>query len=168
MHLQSKKQFSRMSMFLALAMIFSYVEFLLPLPIAIPGVKLGLANLVIMIPLYLWGLIPALTISLMRIVLVGITFGSLATMLYSLAGAVLSMVAMNLARKQKAFSITGVSVIGGICHNIGQLLVAIWVVQTTGLFYYLPILMIAGALTGLLIGILSANILERLKNLDKC
>ena len=127
--MQTKQRFTRMALFVALAMIFSYLEFLLPIPIPFPGVKLGLANLAIVVPLYLWGFFPALVISLLRIALVGITFGSLATILYSLLGALFSLAVMAGLKKWNIFSVTGVSVVGGVCHNIGQLAAAALIVE---------------------------------------
>ncbi|AVM70474.1 heptaprenyl diphosphate synthase [Lachnospiraceae bacterium oral taxon 500] len=154
-----------MALFVALAMIFSYLEFLLPLPVPFPGIKLGLANLAIVVPLYLWGLFPALAISLLRIALVGITFGSLATILYSLFGALLSLAVMAGLKKWNVFSVTGVSMAGGVCHNIGQLAAAALIVENIRLFYYLPVLLAAGALTGFAIGAVSAQVLKRLPTL---
>ena len=163
--MQTKQRFTRMALFVALAMIFSYLEFLLPLPIPFPGIKLGFANLAIVVPLYLWGFFPALAISLLRIALVGITFGSLATILYSLFGALLSLAVMAGLKKWNIFSVTGVSMAGGICHNIGQLAAAALIVKNSRLFYYLPVLLAAGALTGFAIGAVSAQILKRLPTL---
>ena len=163
--MQTKQRFTRMALFVALAMIFSYLEFLLPLPIPFPGIKLGFANLAIVVPLYLWGFFPALAISLLRIALVGITFGSLATILYSLFGALLSLAVMAGLKKWNIFSVTGVSMAGGVCHNIGQLAAAALIVKNSRLFYYLPVLLAAGALTGFAIGAVSAQILKRLPTL---
>ncbi len=163
--MQTKQRFTRMALFVALAMIFSYLEFLLPLPIPFPGIKLGLANLAIVVPLYLWGFFPALAISLLRIALVGITFGSLATILYSLFGALLSLAVMAGLKKWNIFSVTGVSMAGGVCHNIGQLAAAALIVENIRLFYYLPVLLAAGALTGFAIGAISAQVLKRLPTL---
>ena len=160
--MQTKQRFTRMALFVALAMIFSYLEFLLPLPVPFPGIKLGLANLAIVVPLYLWGLFPTLAISLLRIALVGITFGSLATILYSLFGALLSLAVMAGLKKWNIFSVTGVSMAGGVCHNIGQLAAAALIVENIRLFYYLPVLLAAGALTGFAIGAVSAQVLKRL------
>ncbi len=160
--MQTKQRFTRMALFTALAMIFSYLEFLLPIPLPFPGIKLGLANLAIVVPLYLWGFFPALAISLLRLFLVGITFGSLATILYSLFGALLSLTVMAGLKKWNLFSVTGVSIAGGVCHNIGQLAAAALIVENTRLFYYLPVLLAAGALTGFAIGAVSAQVLKRL------
>lgn len=160
--MQTKQRFTRMALFTALAMIFSYLEFLLPIPLPFPGIKLGLVNLAIVVPLYLWGFFPALAISLLRLFLVGITFGSLATILYSLFGALLSLTVMAGLKKWNLFSVTGVSIAGGVCHNIGQLAAAALIVENTRLFYYLSVLLAAGALTGFAIGAVSAQVLKRL------
>jgi heptaprenyl diphosphate synthase len=145
----------------ALALIASYIEMLIPIPIGIPGVKLGLANLIIVWALYTVRARDALLINLMRIFLVGFLFGNLSMILYSLAGALLSFLCMYLAKKSRAFSVMGVSVIGGIMHNVGQLLVAMMVLETKSLLYYGPVLLIAGVVTGLLIGVISSEVLKR-------
>lgn len=147
----------------ALAFVCSYVETLLPVSIGIPGAKLGLANLVILTCLYAMGEKPALLLSFVRILLVGFTFGNLASMLYSVAGAFLSYLVMVLAKKSGKFSITGVSVLGGIFHNFGQILVAIWVLETGSLIYYFPVLLLTGTIAGTVIGILGGKMVKRLK-----
>jgi heptaprenyl diphosphate synthase len=146
----------------ALALIASYIEMLIPLPIGIPGVKLGLANLIIVWALYTVKAREALLINIMRILLVGFLFGNLSMILYSMAGALLSFLCMYLAKKSGLFSILGVSVIGGIMHNVGQLLVAMAVLETGTLIYYGPILLIAGVVTGLLIGIVAGEVQKRI------
>ncbi len=153
--------------FVALAFVFSYVEALFPVSIGIPGIKLGLANIVVLTALYAMGWKEAFAISCVRIVLAGFTFGSLASMLYSLAGGLLSWAVMVICKKIKAFSMVGVSVAGGIFHNVGQIMMAMLVLRTESLGYYLPVLLIAGTVTGLLIGILGGALLKiqlKLKN----
>lgn len=145
---------------IALALIFSYVEVLIPVPIGIPGVKLGLANIVILIALYAMGTKDSFIISCIRILLVGFTFGNMFSILYSLAGAILSWIVMVLCKKIKSLSIVGVSIAGGIAHNIGQIIVATITMNTPGILSYLPVLMIAGTLTGFAIGILGNIILN--------
>lgn len=157
------KKIAYTGMFTALAFVFSYIESLLPINLGIPGVKLGLANLVVMIALYLIGVKMACILSLVRIVLMGFTFGNPASMIYSLAGGVLSLFVMVVAKKFKFFSVTGVSVLGGVCHNIGQILVAIVVVETASLLYYLPILILSGTVAGVLIGILASVMIRHLE-----
>ncbi len=146
----------------ALAFIFSYVESLFPINLGIPGVKLGLANLVVIVSLYLFGIREAAVISFIRIVLSGITFGSPAAMVYSLAGGVLSLLIMVIAKKTNKFSTMGVSVAGGVFHNAGQIIVAMIVLETQSLIYYLPVLIISGLVAGVIIGILAAEIIKRL------
>lgn len=154
-----------LGLLVALAFVFSYLESLVPISIGIPGAKLGLANLVILVALYTLGARDAFLLSVIRIVLVGFTFTNVASMLYSLAGGVLSFAVMYLAKKIKSLSMVGVSVLGGIAHNIGQILVAMWVVETVSLVYYLPILMIVGVVAGVVIGLLSAMVIKRVKML---
>ena len=152
-----------MAMMIALAMIFSYVETMIPINFGIPGVKLGLANLVIVAAIYLFGGKQAFLISIVRIFLSGFMFGNLASIMYSLAGGLLSMAAMLLLKKTDKLSILSVSVMGGICHNIGQLIVAMLVVENLKLIFYVPVLLISGFLTGLLIGLVCRVILPAVK-----
>lgn len=162
------KKIAFTGMFTALAFVFSYIESLLPINLGIPGVKLGLANLVVIVALYLIGVKSACILSMVRIVLMGFTFGNPASMIYSLAGGVLSLFVMILAKKIKFFSVTGVSVLGGVFHNIGQILIAIVVVETASLLYYLPILILSGTLAGVVIGMLAAVLIRHLqKALDE-
>lgn len=159
----SAKTVALMAMMIALAMIFSYVETMIPINFGIPGVKLGLANLVIVAAIYLFGGKQAFLISIVRIFLSGFMFGNLASIMYSLAGGLLSLAAMLLLKKTDKLSILAVSVMGGICHNIGQLIVAMLVVANLKLIFYVPVLLISGFLTGLLIGIVCRVILPAVK-----
>lgn len=158
------KKLAMMGLFTALAMIFGYVEAILPISIGIPGVKLGLANLVVVFALYRLRPSEAFLINMVRIILVSFMFGNLSMMIYSLAGGVVSFTAMLLTKKSGKFSIYGVSVMGGIFHNVGQLVVAMWALETASLVYYGPVLLIAGLVTGLLIGIVSQEVLKRIGN----
>ncbi|MBE5975886.1 Gx transporter family protein [Lacrimispora xylanisolvens] len=150
-------------MLIALAFVLSFVESLIPISLGIPGVKLGLANLVTVVGLYTVGTTGTVVVSLLRIVLTGFTFGNLFAMLYSLAGWGLSIVIMILCKKKKWFGTSGISILGGIGHNIGQITVAAFVVKQAGVFFYLPMLLIAGTAAGLVIGILGAMIISRIK-----
>lgn len=150
---------------LALAMVFSYVETLIPISLGVPGVKLGLANLVTVVGLYSIGVSGTIAVNLLRIVLTGFTFGNMYSMIYSLAGAALSLVLMLLGKKSGWFSSVGVSIIGGVGHNIGQLSVAAFTVQTLGVFSYLPVLLAAGTVAGALIGFLGGMIVERIQKI---
>ncbi len=152
-----------MGIFAALAILFGYIESLIPFYFGIPGMKLGLANIMTVLVLYLFGIPEAATISLVRIFTVGLLFGNPYSMTYSLAGGVLSLFTMVIVRKIKAFSIVGISIAGGIMHNIGQLIIAIFIVEEIGLTYYAPFLIIAGAVTGALIGFVTHTIFSRLR-----
>lgn len=154
-------------MLIGLAFIFSYIEAIIPIPIPVPGVKLGLANLVVIVGLYTVGIRGTIAVSLVRIVLVGFTFGNASSMIYSLAGGILSLVLMILFRKLNWFSQTGVSIIGGIGHNIGQITIAALVTQTAGVFYYLPFLLVAGVAAGAVIGLLGGLVTERIQKFVK-
>ncbi len=156
-----------LGLFVALAFVLSYIEFMLPLNIGIPGAKIGIANLAVMVTLYTVGEKNAIALSIIRVVLVGLTFGNISMMMYSLAGAALSLFAMLLARKIGKLSMTGVSVLGGVFHNVGQIIVAMLVLETKSLFYYLPFLIIVGTITGIVIGIVSSLITARVKNIFK-
>lgn len=156
------KRISTYGLLVALAFIFSYIEALIPINLGVPGIKLGLANVVVMIALYKLGAKEAFSLALVRVVLVGFTFGNLMMMMYSLAGSILSCIFMILLKKSKQFSMIGVSISGGVMHNVGQILMAIIVLDTVQLYYYLPVLIISGIVTGILIGILGAEIAKRL------
>lgn len=147
---------------IALAFIFSYVEALIPLPVPVPGMKLGLANLVNVVGLYTVGTAGTIAVGLIRIVMVGFTFSNPGSMLYALSGGVLSLAAMALAKKMDWFDKTGVSILGGVCHNIGQLSMAAWITGTASVFSYLPVLLVAGVITGAVIGLLGGLVTERI------
>lgn len=147
---------------LALALIASYVESLIPVPIPVPGIKLGVANSVVLILLYYTNAKTAWGISVARVVLSGFLFGSLSSILYSLSGAILSLLVMTLIKKRDCFTMTGVSVAGGVSHNIGQLIMAFLVLESGALWYYLPVLLVSGCVTGGLIGILGKEIFKRM------
>lgn len=158
-----KKKTAWYGVLIALAFLLSYIETLIPLPFGIPGMKIGLANIVVMIALYAIGAKDAFLISIARIVLNGFTFGNLFSILYSCAGALLSYIVMVVAKKTQKFSIIGVSVLGGVFHNIGQIIVAMLVVETAGLAYYIPILAVSGTVAGIFTGFLGAGIMRRLE-----
>lgn len=138
------------------------MELLIPVNFGIPGAKLGLANLVIVIVLYKTDWKEALLLSVVRIILAGFLFGNLFGILYSLAGGILSLAVMALLKRTGAFSVIGVSMAGGVSHNVGQLIMAMLVVETYAVGYYLPVLLIAGLITGTMIGIAGREMLKRL------
>lgn len=152
-----------MAMLVVLAMIFSYVESLIPINFGVPGMKLGIANLVTVTGIYFLALPEILLVVVMRVLLIGFMFGNGMSIIYSLAGGILSVLVMTLLKRAKGFSEVGVSIAGGIAHNIGQLIVAAIVVENMKLVYYLPALLIAGTITGCLIGMLSKKMLPVVK-----
>lgn len=146
----------------ALAMIFSYIESLIPIPLPIPGIKLGVANIAVLTVLYIVGWREALIINVIRISLTAVLFGNLNSFLFSMAGGMLSILAMIILKHLK-FSMTGVSVAGGVAHNIGQIVAAIYIMGSSAIIYYLPVLIITGVFTGIIIGILGVLITERVR-----
>ena len=148
--------------FTSLALIFSYVETLIPIHLGIPGVKLGLANLVIVITLYKMGTKEAYILSVVRVMLAGFIFGNMFSILYSMSGGLLSLSVMTLLKKTDKFSVMGVSMAGGVFHNIGQLLMAAIVLGSLSIIYYMPVLLVSGVLTGFLIGFIANEMLKRL------
>lgn len=148
------------AMFAALALIFSYVEALIPIPIPVPGVKLGIANLVIIIALYRMGFKYAFSINCVRIVIAGLLFSGVFGMIYSFAGGILSLCVMYLLKRTKLFSMVGVSMAGGVMHNLGQLIAACLIVSTSSLMSYFSVLLFTGLIGGILVGI-PAYIIEK-------
>lgn len=151
-----------MGMLCAAAMIVSYVESLFPIPLGIPGIKLGLANIMTVFVLYRYGFKDAAAIVFVRIVVVGLLFTNIFACAYSLAGGFVSLLGMHLLKKSGVFSMIGVSVAGGVLHNVAQLIVATVLVKELKLVFYGPVLLVAGCICGLLIGIATAEIQKRL------
>ena len=157
------KRVSLCGLMIALAMILSYIESLVPLSFAVPGIKMGLPNIVIVFSLYKLGPADAIIISAVRVTLNSILFGNMYSFMYSIAGAGLSFAVMLLMKKTRKFSTVGVSVAGGVCHNLGQILVAALVLETGGLMYYFPALCISGAVAGICIGAVAGLLADRIK-----
>ena len=151
------------AMLAALALIFSYIEALIPLPVPVPGIKLGIANLVIVIAIYRLGFRYAFVINCVRIVIAGLLFSGVFGMLYSFAGGVLSIVVMYLLYRTGCFSMVGVSMAGGVAHNLGQLLTAALIVSNVKMMVYFPILLFSGLASGIAIGFLATLICHRLQ-----
>lgn len=143
----------------ALALVFGYVESLIPINFGIPGIKLGLSNLSTLVALYILGAPMAALISLVRILLSGLLFGNLASIAYSLAGGLLSFLIMLLLKKIPGFSVIGVSIAGGVGHNMGQILMAWFMLGNINIVWYFPVLAAVGAVCGLIIGLLSKKCL---------
>lgn len=156
------KKTAFLGMFTALALITSYVESQVPFYFGAPGIKLGLANLVTVVILYRGTWKDAALVSALRILLGGFLFGNLFSILYSFAGAIVSFLVMLLLKKAKGFSIVGVSVAGGVFHNLGQIVAAVFLMENGSVMYYFPVLMVAGIITGTLIGIGSREVLRRI------
>lgn len=156
------KKMTLSAMLTALALIFSYVETLIPLNFGIPGIKLGLPNLVIITALYTLGTPYAFLINILRIAISGFLFGSVFSILYGLAGGLLSFAVMCLLKKTGWFSVSGVSMAGGAAHNGGQLLMAALVIANSKIFLYFPVLMFSGIITGILIGIIASLLVKRI------
>ena len=160
---KASRALTRYALLVALAMVLSWLESMVPLSLAVPGVKLGLANLVVIFALYRLGPRQAAVISLVRVLLVTLTFGNAFGFAYSLAGAALSLGVMIPLRRSGKFSLLGVSIAGGVCHNIGQILVAMAVLGTAELLWYLPALLAAGTAAGICIGAAGALVTARVK-----
>ncbi len=156
------KKIAYMGLFAALASILGYVETLIPVFVGIPGIKLGLANLAVLFLLIRYSWREAALVSVVRILIIGFLFGSLFSIVFSLAGAALSLAVMNLIHKKTSFSILGVSVAGGVCHNMGQLVIAMPVLRSTSPIFYAPVLLVSGVVTGLLIGELTSQTARRI------
>ncbi|MBR3953080.1 MAG: Gx transporter family protein [Oscillospiraceae bacterium] len=159
------KKVAMLGLCIALAMIMSYIEVLVPLSFAVPGIKMGLANIVIIFVLYKIGTKEAILVSLIRVILVSLLFSNVMAMAYSIAGAVLSLGVMWILKKTDKFSVIGVSVAGGIMHNVGQIIMAVILLGTKQIALYLPVLLITGTATGIVIGIVSGIIINRFKKI---
>ena len=140
---------------IAVAMVFSYIENLIPLPVPIPGIKLGFANIVIIIALYVIGPKSAIVINLARILLTGLMFSGVSAMFYALAGGILSVIVMIILKQIKVFSIFGVSVGGASAHILGQILLASVVIQNSSILMLLPFLLISAVISGIIVGFIS-------------
>ena len=158
-----KNKVALLGVLTALALIFSYVESLIPIHFAIPGMKLGLANVIVVIVLYKIGFKEAFLVSIIRVIVAGFLFGNLMSVLFSLAGSSFSLVMMKLLYKRNMFSTIGISVIGAVFHNLGQIMVAMIVVESFSVMYYFAFLMISGVVTGVVIGIVANEMMKRVK-----
>lgn len=180
---------AELGLLLAMALILSYVESLIPFSFGIPGIKLGLPNLIVLLLLYRENKNPsaqieerrcgqsvkfftkgereALLVNGLRIVLSGFLFSNLYAILYALTGATFSFLVMMIGRRAKRFSIIGVSVLGGVFHNVGQLLVAMAVVETFAVAYYVPFLIMSGTVTGALLGFVAMELLPYLRRIGE-
>ena len=165
--MKKTKKIAVFALCVALAFVLSFLETLIPINIGVPGVKIGLANMVVLAALYMLDKRAAFAISMIRILISGLLFSGAFSLLYSFTGGILSFLVMLLAMKSEKLSILGVSVLGGAVHNIGQIIVAAIVMQTPRIVYYLPVLLISGALAGIVVGIISKIVVVRLIKIDK-
>ena len=151
------------ALFTAIAMIFSYIESLLPIPFPVPGFRLGFANIAILAVLYLYGIKEAFIVNIVRIVLSSLLFGNINSFFFSMAGGIASLTIMILLKKTDKFSVIAVSAVGGIVHNIIQVLIAVWVLGSTAVAYLIPVFIIIGLVTGIVCGIVSGIFLKHIK-----
>lgn len=156
------KKVTLYSAFLVLALALSYFESFIRFDFIAPGIKLGFANLAVLILIYKKDYFGAILVNLARIILSCLLFSGFNTFIYSILGAALSLIAMILFKKIKAFSIIAVSVMGAIMHNIGQLIAAL-IFMPISVFYYLPVLIISACITGSIMGVISKILIDRLK-----
>lgn len=147
----------------ALAMIFSYIESVIPVPIPVPGIKLGVANIAVITILYVLGVKEAIVINLLRIVLTSLLFGNVNSFLFSISGAALSLTIMVIMKKLDFFSCIGVSVCGGVMHNIGQIIAAVFIMGSEAIVFYLPVLIVSGVFTGVVIGVVSGIVAKHVR-----
>ena len=161
------KRMVTLSALIAVAMILSYMESIIPAFVAVPGVKMGLSNIATVFALYFLGWPYAICVSLVRVCLSALLFGNMVGLIYSLSGAALALLVMILLKNFDLFSNVGVSVAGGICHNAGQIIAACIVMKTSAISVYFIPLIISGTVSGVLIGVVSGMLVERLKKIIK-
>lgn len=165
----STKSVNRMTVFgllIALAFVLSYLESLIPIAAVgffVPGMKIGLANIVVMVALYTLGYRDAFVMSVVRVILVGFTFGNTVSMWYSLAGSITSFCIMAVLKKMDLFSMIPVSIAGGIFHNVGQVCIAMLLMENAGVWAYMPMLFVSGIITGTVIGLLGGEVSARIR-----
>lgn len=160
------KKIALLGVLTSVALVLSYLEAMLPpISTAAPGIKMGLPNIIVIFLLYKFGLKEALMVSGIRVFIVALLFGNVMTLAYSVAGAVLSLALMTLFKKLNLFSIVGVSIIGGISHNLGQILVAIFLFDTIQIGYYMIILAITGTIAGVIIGVIGSILVKKLEKI---
>ena len=157
------KKLTTLSLMVTFALVLSYVESRIPTFVAIPGVKVGLANIAVIFTLYKLGLKEAITISLVRVVLVSFLFGNPISLIYSVSGAILSLAVMITLKLLTPLKEVAVSVTGGVMHNVGQITVASIMLDTNVVTYYLPFLILSGTLAGIAVGTASAILIKKIK-----
>lgn len=144
-------------------MILSFVESRIPAFVAIPGIKVGLANIAVIFTLYKLGVKEAITVSIVRVLLISMLFGSAVSLIYSISGATLSLLTMIVLKKFTPLNEVTISVTGGVMHNVGQIAAASFMLSTNVVVYYLPFLLVSGTIAGIVVGIASAILIKRVK-----
>lgn len=162
----SAKYVARFGLLTAMALVLGYVERFIPVPIPAPGVKIGLANTVLLYAVYLMDWKSALLLMVVKVLLSGLLFSGVSGMMYAFAGGALSLAVMLLLRKAKGMSIVGTSIAGAAAHNVGQVLVACLMVNTRAMIGYLPVLLISGVITGLLTGMVAKLVIDALSHME--
>lgn len=160
--MKNTKKLTTLSLLIAVAMILSYIESLIPTFVAVPGVKVGLSNIATVFALYTLGAPSAVAVSLIRVFLSSLLFGNFAMMIYSLAGAFLALGFMVLLKYTELFSEVGVSVVGGVAHNAGQVIAAAFMMENAGIAYYLIPLVVSGTVAGVVVGLAAALLVKRI------
>ena len=161
------KRITLLALFTSVALLLSYVEMLIgPLFTGVPGIKMGLPNIAIMLVLYRIGTKEAVAVSFIRIVISSILFGNITMFWYSVAGAALSLIVMILLKKLDILSSLGVSVAGALAHNVGQILVAMLLMQTTQIGYYMIVLSVTGIVSGIFVGLLGGFVIKRISKFE--
>ena len=156
------KKLAILAMTISLALILSFIESRIPAFVAIPGIKIGLANIAVIFALYRLGVREAIAVSIVRVIIVSMLFGSVASLIYSVSGAVLSLSIMILLKKLTPLTTVSISVSGGVMHNVGQIAAASFMLNTNVILYYLPFLLFSGTLAGVVIGVVSALLVKRI------
>ena len=159
----STKKLTTLAITVSLALILSFIESRIPAFVAIPGIKVGLANVAVIFTLYKIGYKEAIVVSIIRVLLVSFLFGTPVSLIYSITGAVFSLVTMMLLKRLTPLSEVTVSVSGGVMHNVGQITAASFMLSTNVVIYYLPFLLISGTIAGIAIGVASAILVKRVK-----
>ena len=161
--MNKNKKIAALALTISFAMILSYIESRIPPFVAIPGIKVGLANIAVIFTLYKLGAKEAVTVSIIRVLLVSMLFGSPVSLIYSAMGAILSLISMILLKRFTPLRALSVSVCGGVMHNVGQIAAASFLLSTNIFIYYLPFLLLSGTIAGVAVGVASAFLIKRIK-----
>ena len=156
------KRLTTLALLVAVAMMLSYIEAQIPISVSVPGVKLGLSNIATLFALYILGASEAALVSVVRVVLSSLIFANPIMMIYSLSGAALALIFMILMKRLGVFSMLGVSVVGGVMHNAGQIIAAVILMKDSGIVYYLVPLVISGTVAGVAVGAVAALLVKKI------